>query len=592
MSVWIGAVTRGHNGAACLLKDGELVFYLEEERLSRKKYDGGPMAGLLKMKEYTDKLDCLVVAHTDSLERAGKVDFAGDDYITALARKIGLIEKQGPSRPHPQVIDVGMIHHEMHASCAFYNSGFESAACLIVDGAGTFVPLGEDSIGWELETIFQASYPSNIVTKYKHIGVRGPVTTFEKIQVPHAHRGRGEDEGLHDVIFTDHPGITKTYEAMTDYLGFSFIEAGKAMGLAPYGKPNPEIPPIFMGPEGRRFSNRNLFVPNYPNGAYVDKTIFPYLDTDSLEVQKDFAYAVQEATSDEMIRLIHKAIELTGEKNIVIAGGYGLNCVANYKYRDHLPEGVNLYCEAIAHDGGTCIGAAKYIWHEHEKDMTIRKNESLYLGPQPSYDNIKLKEGEEIRDVTPEEVIDIIQEQNIVALYQGRSEAGPRALGNRSLLFDPTVKDGKDQVNTIKKREWFRPFAGTIMAEHVHDWFDLRGMDDTPFMMYAVNAASEEKAEQIPSIMHVDKTCRIQTVTEEQNANYYNLIKVFYERTGVPILFNTSFNLGGEPLVETVEDALWTLRNSGINYLYLAELGKLVTIMTNDREGKVPTVYG
>ena len=191
--------------------------------------------------------------------------------------------------------------------------------------------------------------------------------------------------------------------------------------------------------------------------------------------------------------------------------------------------------------------------------MTIRKNESLYLGPQPSYDNIKLKEGEEIRDVTPEEVIDIIQEQNIVALYQGRSEAGPRALGNRSLLFDPTVKDGKDQVNTIKKREWFRPFAGTIMAEHVHDWFDLRGMDDTPFMMYAVNAASEEKAEQIPSIMHVDKTCRIQTVTEEQNANYYNLIKVFYERTGVPILFNTSFNLGGEPLVETVEDALWTV---------------------------------
>ena len=110
--------------------------------------------------------------------------------------------------------------------------------------------------------------------------------------------------------------------------------------------------------------------------------------------------------------------------------------------------------------------------------------------------------------------------------------------------------------------------------------------------MYAVNAASEEKAEQIPSIMHVDKTCRIQTVTEEQNPKYFELIKTFYARTGVPILFNTSFNLGGEPLVETVQDALWTLRNSGINYLYLADIGKLVTITTNDREGKVPTVNG
>ena len=584
MSVWVGAVTRGHNGASCLLKDGELVFYLEEERLARRKYDGGPMAGLLKMKEYTDKLDALVVAHTDSLEKAGKIDWSRDDYITALARKIGLIDRYQMATPHPEVHDVGMIHHEMHAACAFYNSGFETAACLIVDGAGTFIPLGDDTIGWELESIFQASYPGKFITKYKHIGVRGPATTFEKIQVPHAHRGRSEEDGLHDVIFSDHPGITKTYEAMTDYCGFSFIEAGKAMGLAPYGKPNANIPPIFLGEEGRKLSNRNVVVPNYPNGAHIDSVLYPYLNTDSLEVKQDVAYAVQEETSDRMIELIHKAIEVTGEKNIVIAGGYGLNCVANYKYRKDLPTGVNLYCEPIAHDGGTCIGAAKYMWHEVQKDMTIRKQTSLYLGPEPSYENILLKEGEEeCVDVTPEEVIDLIQQENIVALYQGRSEAGPRALGNRSLLFDPTVKDGKDKVNLIKNREWFRPFAGTILADKVHEWFDLRGMDETPFMMYAVNAVSDEKAAEIPSIMHVDNTCRIQTVTKEQNSKYHELINIFYERTGVPILFNTSFNLGGEPLVETVEDALWTLRNSGINYLYLADIGKLITIKGNAR---------
>ena len=296
MSVWVGAVTRGHNGASCLLKDGELVFYLEEERLARRKYDGGPMAGLLKMKEYTDKLDALVVAHTDSLEKAGKIDWARDDYITALARKIGLIDRYQQAHPHPEVHDVGMIHHEMHAACAFYNSGFETAACLIVDGAGTFIPLGDDTIGWELETIFQASYPGKFLTKYKHIGVRGPATTYEKIQVPHAHRGRSEEDGLHDVIFSDHPGITKTYEAMTDYCGFSFIEAGKAMGLAPYGKPNANIPPIFLGEEGRKLSNRNLVVPNYPNGAHIDSGLYPYLNSYSLEVKQDVAYAVQEET--------------------------------------------------------------------------------------------------------------------------------------------------------------------------------------------------------------------------------------------------------------------------------------------------------
>jgi carbamoyltransferase len=144
-------------------------------------------------------------------------------------------------------------------------------------------------------------------------------------------------------------------------------------------------------------------------------------------------------------------------------------------------------------------------------------------------------------------------------------------------LFDPRFTDGKDYVNSVKNREYFRPFAGSIMQEHVHEWFDLRGMKDTPHMMYAVNCQHgiEEK---IPSIIHIDGTCRIQTVTAEQNQHYYNLIKEFYDTTGCPIIFNTSFNLGGDPLVETLFDAVETLQKSKIEYLYLPEYKKLLKI--------------
>ena len=172
-------------------------------------------------------------------------------------------------------------------------------------------------------------------------------------------------------------------------------------------------------------------------------------------------------------------------------------------------------------------------------------------------------------------VADLIVNQNIVAMFQGRAEGGPRALGNRSILFDPRNPDGKEIVNQVKGREWFRPFAGSMLAEHADNWFEMRGLKETPFMMYAINVKVEKLGE-IPAITHVDGTCRIQTVTSKQNRNYYELINAFYEKTKVPILFNTSFNLAGDPLVETIEDALNTILNSDIKYLYLPDIKKLI----------------
>ena len=175
------------------------------------------------------------------------------------------------------------------------------------------------------------------------------------------------------------------------------------------------------------------------------------------------------------------------------------------------------------------------------------------------------------------DVVELITDKNIVAVWQGKSEAGPRALGNRSLVYDPRDPDGKDFVNTVKRREYFRPFAGSILKEHVHEWFDLRGMDETPFMMYAVKCQEGIK-EKIPAIIHVDDTCRIQTVTEDQNKHYHELITEFYNKTGCPIIFNTSFNLGGEPLVEDLHDAVRTLVESDIEYLYLPEYKLMIEV--------------
>lgn len=590
--IWIAAIARGHNASVCLTKNGKIIFSIEEERLTRYKYDGGPYAAMMKIKEYTDTLDYLLVAHTQSLnETAGRVDFSGDDVYTGLARKLKLIEKGENPYKNSQVVDFSHVHHKLHAACAFYRSGFKEAAALVVDGAGTFIPLtinGDQHIGWETESIFDCSYPNKFRTVYKHIGLRGPIEggiidNFDSSPY-------GEEGYFHEAVITEKAGITKVYEAVTQYCGWSAIEAGKTMGLFPYGKPNENIPPLFDTSGRVPLSNRNLIVPTYPNAAKVNFDLYDFLvqsttgDVTYLENRRDMAYACQIETQEQVLRLIRKAVEDTGHKKVVISGGYGLNCVANYYYLKHLrDEGIEIYVEPISNDAGTAIGAALLFYNGLFPDSNIDySKDGLYLGFEYNLNEIDLellckKYNANITEVTKEDIIELLCNKNIVSIFQGKSENGPRALGNRSILFNPSYEDGKDYVNEVKHREYFRPFAGTILQDYVHDWFDLRGMEDSPYMMYAVNCKPgiEEK---IPSIIHVDGTCRIQTVTKEQNLHYYELIEAFYQKTGIPILFNTSFNLGGDPLVETIEDALDTLNRSDIEYLYLPEISKLIKV--------------
>ena len=563
--MWLLGINVGHNGATALYKDSELIFYIEEDRLSRLKYDGNPFMGIEKAYDYTDHIDFMILCGTRNA--FGQVPWTAEDAYTCYARK-----KQPGHKI--ETVKLGDDHHLTHALTAFYNSGFEDAAAIVVDGAGSGLYLEEaphlHGETWEVETVWTIEYPSTIKRHLAHYGTNN-VDGF-----------RLEKDELGIVEVSDSHGLTKTYEAVTQYLGFHAIEAGKTMGLSPYGKPNDSI----VLDDGK-FTNRNFIKPRFPAGSLLRVDHDPKLQEKDYDVswhsdeellddyRKDLAYAVQKSTEQRVIRLIREAIELTGKKKIVMAGGYILNCVANYEFLKEFPD-IEFYHEPVSHDGGNVMGACQYVYRRVTNDTTPAPLTSLYLGPDRSneYDSADY-EGFDVVDTTAADVAKLIAEEKIVCLFQGRSEAGPRALGNRSILFDPTVKNGKDIVNEVKRREWFRPFAGTVLAEHVNDWFDLRSKTASPYMMYAVNVVPD-KLEVIPAITHVDGTCRVQTVTREQNQAYYDVISEFNKIKGVPILFNTSFNLAGEPLVENIKEALSTLERSEMNYLWLPDIGKLV----------------
>lgn len=559
------AINPGHNGSAAYVVDGELIFYSEEERLSRNKYDGNPFMSMLEAIKLG--VDVLVIGGTTT--EYSKLPWTGEDAYTALVRKFN---------PKVRVIMLGHEHHLGHASCAFYNSGFESAVAVIVDGSGSHHSFAQDEQGtgqvggFETESIYKCAYPAQFDKVHKTYGTNDNVF----VDIP---KNAGFD-------VSNSLTIVKAYESVTHYLGFGYIEAGKTMGLAPYGKSDEKLENLFIDGKG----NKNYFIPNYPAGGFINTQINDYLKkTDEsndwhrdpslvTDVAKNLAWRVQHDTQEFVGNLIEQAVDSTGETNVVIAGGYGLNCVANYYLQKRFPN-LNLYFEPIAHDGGTSIGMAKLVHHSENKDSTIRPLKSLYLGVHVSenYDEIDNLEGAEISEVSYKDIAKLIADRNIVALFQGRSEAGPRALGNRSILYDPRDTNGKDHVNKVKGREWFRPFAGSMLAEKFDEWFETAGLKEAPHMMYAIDFKADKYGD-VPAITHVDGTCRIQTVNSEQNTHYYNLIKEFDALTGVPILFNTSFNLAGEPLVETLADAIHTMKNSNIEYLYLPEVSKLVKI--------------
>ena len=525
-------ISRVHNSSTTLLENGQIVYHLENERLSNRKYDAFPFQCLTNLD--TSNLDNICIAGVGRLTPVDR--FVSDDAYS-------LYVKTKENEYDIAVHDLSLSHHELHAAHAFYNSGFDEAICIVKDGMGSDVALNGDmfqtgTYGRELSTTFSASYPANFDVIDKHVAV-----PFEA-----NHR-------FGNVLISNNLGEGMAFQKTSMAFGFHELDAGKVMGLASYGE---ELSISIY--RDSLIDNELFYIGNDLHDTGVNY-IFENFDS-----KANFAYTLQKQTQEHVGQYILDMIEKTGCKNVCLSGGFFLNCVANYYYLSILPKDVNLYIEPVSSDAGTSIGAVKYMWHKKTGDTVKRPLTSLYLGPHRSVTPVKYfgKTGEY---TTLDKVADLLANGKSVAIYQGKSEAGPRALGNRSILFDPRDAQAKDKINKIKKREQFRPFAGVVMAEHADKYFDMRGLKESPFMMYAVDVLSDE----IPGITHVDNTCRIQTVTREQNEKLYDLIERFYKKTGVPILFNTSFNLAGECIVETPEDAIRTLNNSDIDYIFFAE---------------------
>jgi len=561
-----------HDASITLMEDGKVIAHLLEERHKNMKHATDPLLALSKIRDYVDRIDLVSFSHLFPEHYSPQI------YLTYLKHLSGI---KVPTQC-PQFMDVrGHLqhpcHHDLHAICAFRNSGFEDATIVVIDGAGT-----NHWYGKENQTIYEVLDNTRIIEKT--VCGRGVYEIDDKpVLAPNDNGLRIYNpsveelpEFLNDIA---NIGAGFSYSAVTEWLGWHGLDCGKTMGLSTYGKENSNIPCLLDPIHG---GNHNFQANIYGTRGMMGANILGLSEElkSNQEFRQDLAYRIQKDYEDYLIATCERALSKSRSKNLVLSGGCALNCVANYKLLKSLPEDINLYVEPVSDDSGVSMGGAMQVC-----DMNIDcKLDNLYLGTQLKYD-YELLDHEIESNITVGEVAKLLVDGNIVAIAQGRSEIGPRALGNRSILFDPRVKNGKDIVNKVKNREWFRPFAGTILLEHAKEWFDLDRLEESPYMMYAVDTLPE-KIDLIPAIVHVDGTCRIQTVTREHNKNYYDLISEFYKLTGVPILFNTSFNLAGDTMVEYMDDALYTIRQSDIPYMYLPEIGKIINSPKNlSKEG-------
>jgi carbamoyltransferase len=415
-------------------------------------------------------------------------------------------------------------HHLAHAHHVFRASGFDSAAVLIVDGRGS---------DKETQSLFTAS-----------------------------------PDGIDLVESTSRIGIGLLYAAVTQAIGFGLLQEGKTMGLAPYGANGSA--PIFDFPHAY-----DGVVTDYgsfcQDGSYEIQA--PHRPIETAEDRARAAFEVQQECEAAMLHLARYAHERTGAGHLCISGGVGLNSVANWHV---LEAGIfeDVFINPAASDTGIPLGAALYGYHELCGQRRAYGEISAYLGP--SYDRDELSAaitadaGFHVVDKDAVgEAVGLLADNRIVARFAGRSEIGPRALGNRSILMSPLVAGNKDVLNRhVKHREPFRPFAPAILEERTQEYFEIDRL--SPHMLL-VPRVLESKRHVIPAVTHVDGTARLQTVGRESNPRFYSMIESFGEATGVPVLLNTSFNVAGEPIVESPEDAIRCFLSTGIDALLLGD---------------------
>ena len=532
-----------HDSSVCCINDGYIEFFCKEERLSRIKRDRNPFKSLQLFESINkEKIDHILFCTPSN--RGGDMEFFYSEYIKKLFNK----DMENFSF---------LTHHLCHASSAFYNSGFKEALSFVIDRNGSIVFQNSSDPCREAESVFKFKYPSSIEILYKSFWTNNLIpidkTNLKKyVQTIYPNS---------DININNEYSITKVYEAATTLIGQNILENGKTMGLASYSKKN-KFENLFMDNSPITNFFNHTFIDNENSVTFngLENKITKDINKENYKFYADKAKHVQLETQKQSLDLIKKYVKKTNIKNVCLSGGYGLNVVANNFYLKNLPN-VNFYFEPLSDDTGISIGAAYLKYRDVTKDKQIKKpKDNFYHYYKPT--NINRGTMSSIKDVCR-----LLKNNKSIAIFNDAPEAGPRALGNRSILFDARNTNCKELVNKIKQREWYRPFAGVILKEYFKKYFYTLGLEESENM--TINFQCKKNTLKLfPGIVHVDNTCRVQTV---KSGFIYELLKEFNKQTGSPILLNTSLNLAGEPLVNTKEEAFLLLNKSKLDAIYFVD---------------------
>jgi carbamoyltransferase len=575
-----------HDSAACILKDGEIIAAAQEERFTRKKHDPSYPHNAV---EFVLKYANLRLSDVDQIvffeKPFLKFERLLETYVAFAPKGFVSFSKAMPLWIKEKLFQKNLLfnklkehdinyksdeniffsdHHLSHAASAFFPSPFEEAIVLTADGVGE----------WATTTVA--------------IGKGNKLDIKKEIHFPHS--------------------LGLLYSAFTFYTGFK-VNSGeyKLMGLAPYGNPiyeNKILQLVDIKKDGTFRLDQDYF--NYATGLTMTSSKFHNLFGQEprnpkyeklTQFHMDIAASIQKVTEDIMINLSKSIRKEYNIKNLCLAGGVALNCVANGKI---LKEKIfdNIWIQPAAGDAGGSLGAALALWHlDQGNERKININDDMkgsYLGPEFTQNQIEeeLKSiGAIYESVDYEKLINLTSEhlsnEKAIGWFQGRMEFGPRALGGRSILGDPRSEKMQKNLNLkVKYRESFRPFAPSILKEDLSKWFNLNV--ESPYMLLVAEIKSEKKIEmteeqkqlfgidklnikrsEIPAVTHVDYSARIQTVNQKNNKYYYDLISKFKEITGCPVLVNTSFNVRGEPIVNTPTDAFNCFMGTELDYLVI-----------------------
>lgn len=575
-----------HDSAACLIQDGKIIAAAQEERFTRKKHDDHFPVHAIQYCVSEAGIAASEIDHVVFYEKPFiKFERLLETYLAFAPRGFRSFASAMPLWIKEKLFQKSLLvnelasalgdnvnwrgrllfseHHLSHAASAFYPSPFESAAVLTLDGVGEWTTM------------------SLALGKGKELKV------IKEIHFPHS--------------------LGLLYSAFTYYTGFK-VNSGeyKVMGLAPYGEPKYvdliKEKLMTISEDGSFQLDMSYF--DYCTGLTMTNKKFHDLfggpprqsESELTQREMDLAASVQKVTEEIVVKLAKGIAEETGETNLCLAGGVALNCVANgILLREKIYD--NIWIQPAAGDAGGALGAALAVWHIHHDNERIERDqkdqmEGSYLGPSFADDEIERslnKCGAVYHKLKNDELIDrvanALSQEHAVGWMQGRMEFGPRALGGRSIIADPRSPVMQKQLNLkVKYRESFRPFAPSILRKHVAEWFDHDG--DSPYMLLVADVkedkrrqmTDEEKAlfgieklnvprSSVPAITHVDYSARIQTVHEDTNPKYHAVIERFYEITGCPLVVNTSFNVRGEPIVCTPEDAFRCFMGTGLDAL-------------------------